>query len=79
MSISFVVEEAGCESCAELVRKALDPLGTVESIEVDGAADASRIRLSGAPSEEQVGAALAEASTGVGHAYRVQPGSWRTG
>ncbi|NUT55252.1 MAG: hypothetical protein HOQ03_04630 [Thermoleophilia bacterium] len=76
MSTSFVVEEAGCESCAALVRESLEPLGTVESVEIDEAADVSRVVLSGAVTEAEVGAALAEASEGVGHAYRVRPGSW---
>jgi copper chaperone CopZ len=78
MEISFVVEEAGCDSCAALVRDALEPLGTVGSVEIDEAADVAAVTLSPARAlgEAEVGAALAEASEGTGHAYRVQPGSW---
>lgn len=78
MEISFVVEEAGCESCAALVRDALEPLGAVGSVEIDEAADVAAVTLSpaGPLGEAEVGAALAEASAGTGHAYRVQPGSW---
>lgn len=77
MSVSFVVQEAGCESCARLVRRALEPLGTVESVEIDEAADEATVRLDGDASEDDVNGALAGASEGVGHAYRVRPGSWR--
>lgn len=78
MEITFVVEEAGCESCAALVRDALEPLGAVGSVEIDEAADVAAVTLSPARplGEAEVGAALAEASAGTGHAYRVQPGSW---
>ena len=77
MNVTFVVEEAGCESCARLVRGALESLGTVESVEVDEAADEAPVRLAGSATEEDVNVALAAASEGVGHAYRVRPGSWR--
>jgi copper chaperone CopZ len=77
VTVSFVVSEAGCESCARLVRGALEPLGTVESVEVDEAADEATVRLAGDATEEQVNGALAGASAGAGHAYRVRPGSWR--
>lgn len=78
MQITFVVEEAGCDSCAALVRDALEPLGEVASVEIDEAADCASVRLVPArPLEEaEIAAALAEASEGTGHAYRVQPGSW---
>ena len=45
MTLVFEVEEAGCESCAALVRGALEPLATVESVEVDEAADRATVRL----------------------------------
>lgn len=77
MNVTFVVEEAGCESCARIVRGALEPLGTVESVEVDETADEATVRLAAGATEEDVNAALAAASEGVGHAYRVRPGSWR--
>jgi copper chaperone CopZ len=77
MTVSFIVSEAGCESCAALVREALEPLGTVESVEIDEAADEATVQLGGDASEDDVNVALAGASEGVGHAYRVRPGSWR--
>ncbi|HUH15800.1 MAG TPA: heavy-metal-associated domain-containing protein [Gaiellaceae bacterium] len=75
MEISFVVEEAGCDSCAALVRAALEPLGEVRSLEIDEAADRATVRLVPTrPLEEaEIAAALAAASEGTGHAYRVQP------
>jgi copper chaperone CopZ len=77
-TVSFVVSEAGCESCAALVREALEPLGEVESVEIDEAADEATVVLAGpAASEHEVAAALVGASAGTGHAYRVRPGSWR--
>ena len=78
MSLSFVVEEAGCESCAALVREALEPLGVVESIQVDESADTSTVRLAAAATEADVDRALADVCADAGHAYRVRPGSWRT-
>jgi copper chaperone CopZ len=78
VSVSFVVEEAGCESCARLVRSALEPLGAVESVEIDEAADVADVRLDGPATEEDVNRALAAVSAGAGHAYRVRPGSWGT-
>jgi copper chaperone CopZ len=77
VTVSFVVTEAGCESCARLVRAALEPLGSVEAVAVDEAADEARVLLAGAASEDDVNAALERASAGAGHAYRVRPGSWR--
>nr|MBA2462760.1 hypothetical protein [Actinomycetota bacterium] len=63
-----------------LVRDALEPLATVESIEVDETADRATVRLAAAQelAEPEVARALAAASEGVGHAYRVRPGSWRS-
>ena len=76
MDVTFVVEQAGCESCASRVRGALDPLAAVSSIEVDEEADAATVRASGSLTEERVNAALASVSHGSGHTYRVLPGSW---
>ena len=78
MEITFVVEEAGCDSCAALVRDALEPLGEVRSLEIDEAADLATVTLAPARplDEAEVGVAFAEASEGTGHAYRVRPGSW---
>jgi copper chaperone CopZ len=79
VEVTFVVEEAGCASCGARVQAALEPLAAVESIDVDEAADEAVVRLSGAPSEEDVAVALAGASEGSGHAYRLRAGSWRAG
>ena len=76
MSVVFDVEQAGCESCAKLIGAALDKVGTVESIEIDEAADSAKVVLSGSVDREAVDAALEDASAGAGHAYRVQAGSW---
>ena len=75
---SFVVEHAGCPACAERVRAALEPLAAVEDISVDEGNDLARVRLANAGelSEERANEALAAASAGSGHEYRVQPGSW---
>lgn len=75
----LIVEEAGCASCAERVRSALAPLGEVERVEIDEPADLARVTLSSDErlDESRVAAALAAASEGAGHAYRVRPGSWR--
>lgn len=79
--VSFEVEQAGCPSCADRVREALEPLGAVGEIGIDEDADLASVRCSadGAISENSVNDALAAASDGAGHAYRVRPGSWRTG
>ena len=77
-TFTFVVEHAGCPSCAERVRDALAPLAAVEDVEIDEPNDAARVRLV-APdgvTEGNVNALLAAASAG-GHEYRVEPGSWR--
>jgi copper chaperone CopZ len=77
VSLSFVVEQAGCDSCAALVREALEPLAAVESIDIDENADVALVRLGTAATEEDVDRALAAVAEGAGHAYRIQPGSWR--
>jgi copper chaperone CopZ len=77
--VVFRVEEAGCSSCAARVREAITPLAAVESVEIDEAADMATVRVfpAGELLESAVNGALAEASHGAGHAYRVKPGSWR--
>lgn len=77
--VSFVVEEASCSSCAQRVRQALSPFATVESIDLDPDADAAVVRAVpiGELNEAAVNEALAHASEGAGHAYRVKPGTWR--
>lgn len=76
--LTFVVEEAGCHSCATRVRSALDPLARIERIDTDHDADVSTVRL--VPerelTEDEVNDALAAVSEGTGHTYRVRPGSW---
>jgi copper chaperone CopZ len=77
--IELVVEHAGCPSCADRVRRALEEIATVEVVEVDDEADLASVRLesSDLPTEEAVAVALREASSGSGHEYRIRPGSWR--
>jgi hypothetical protein len=76
-TLVFEVEQAGCASCAELVREALAPLGTVGEIEIDEDADSATVRLASGASVDDVNRALLEVSHGSGHAYRVKPGSWQ--
>lgn len=76
--VAFEVEQAGCESCGKLIAAALGGVGSVESVEIDEAADTASVVLTDAPPRPAVDAALAEASRGAGHAYAVRDGSWRT-
>lgn len=78
MEVTFVVEQAGCESCAARVRNALTPLADVRTIEIDEQADAATVNAAGGLTEEQANEVLAGASVGSGHLYRVRPGSWRS-
>jgi cation transport ATPase len=77
VSLTFVVEQAGCASCAARVRGALEPLAEVVAIEVDEQADAATVRAAGDLSEDAANNALQAASHGSGHTYRVRPGSWQ--
>ena len=79
MKIAFDVEQAGCESCGKLVRAALEPLGAVEGLTIDEQADMASVVLAATaePDQTVVDAALAGASAGAGHLYRVRAGSWR--
>jgi hypothetical protein len=78
-TLVFEVEEAGCPSCAERVRGALAPLGTVGEIAIDDEADSATVRLaSSTATEDDVNRALLEVSHGSRHAYRVKPGSWQS-
>lgn len=76
--VAFVVEGAGCASCAERVRDALGPLGAVERVGVDHDSDAAFVTLrSHEPLDAAaVDEALARASEDAVHEYRVRPGSW---
>lgn len=78
-SWTFEVEQANCSSCAARVRAALAPLARVDSVEVEHGAETARVRLTpdGELGEDVVNRALAAASAGSGHEYRVKPGSWR--
>ena len=78
MEVTFVVEQAGCESCAARVRKALEPLAGVRSIEIHEQEDEATVRAEGGLTEDQANEALAQASAGSGHVYRVRAGSWAT-
>jgi len=76
MTVAFVIEQAGCESCGELIGAALGRVGTVESIEIDEDADTAMVVLSGSVERAEVDAALDGTSVGAGHAYRVRADSW---
>lgn len=78
MRVTFTVEQAGCESCGELIGAALSEVATVESIEIDADADVATVVLSGASGQDAVDAALEQASAGAGHDYGVQADSWRS-
>ncbi len=77
MKVVFEVEQAGCESCGKLIGTALSHVGRVESVQIDEALDRATVVLAGLASRAAVDAALKEASTGAGHAYRVRADSWR--
>lgn len=79
MKVSFEVEQAGCESCGKLIDAALSQVAAVESIAIDVDADTATVVLSGSVAPGAVDNALAEASAGAGHVYRVRAGSWRSG
>jgi copper chaperone CopZ len=72
--LRFVVEQAGCESCAERVRSALSQLVTIDSISIDEASDTATVvaRADASPSLDALDAALADASAGSGHTYRLR-------
>jgi hypothetical protein len=72
--LRFVVEEAGCDSCAERVRAALEPLVTVEAISIDEISDTANVvaHAEERPSLDAIDAALAGASAGAGHTYRLR-------
>jgi cation transport ATPase len=74
----FEVEHAGCPSCAERIQGALAPLGTVDEITIDETADTAAVsmRADKTVGEERINSALAAASAGAGHDYRVLAGSW---
>ena len=78
MHVAFDVEQAGCESCGKLVKAALAPHGSVESLAIDEQADVALVVLSVSdePSQGVIDEALAGASAGAGHVYRVRAGSW---
>jgi hypothetical protein len=75
---SFEVLQAGCESCADRIRKALSPLVIVEQITIDEQADTARvlIRAERTIGRATIEEALGRASLGSGHEYRVKRDSW---
>ena len=79
MRIAFDVEQAGCESCGRLVRSALAPLGTVETLTIDEQADMAYLVLdvTAGPEQSLIDDELAKVSAGAGHLYRVRVDSWR--
>jgi Heavy-metal-associated domain len=76
--VRFVVEHAGCESCAARVNTALAGLIAIDEITIDEGDDAAVVRAQAPAGLElaTVDAALAGASHGSGHTYRVSPDSW---
>jgi copper chaperone CopZ len=80
MVVDFVVEHAGCPSCAERVRAALTSLGDVREIEIDEAEDVARVRteVPASTSRDVIEQTVVAAPAGSGHEYRVRPGSWQT-
>ena len=78
IKVRFDVEHAGCPACAERVQGALASLATVDELTIDEESDTATVSISTAVSldESTINAALAEASTGSGHEYRVKSGSW---
>jgi copper chaperone CopZ len=78
VTVSFDVEQAGCESCGRVISAALSRVATVESIEIDEHADVATVALSGSVSQNAVESALKEASSRAGHQYRVRSGSWHS-
>ena len=78
-SVQFVVESAGCASCASRIQGALAEVGIVEAVDIDEAADVAVVRMSTPhASESRVNDVLGTASHGSGHAYRIRPGSWHS-
>ena len=79
MGVEFLVEQAGCASCAKLIREALGELGRIERVEVDEEADVALVGLepNGVISPRDAQRILDGISAEAGHAYRVRPGSWR--
>jgi hypothetical protein len=77
VAVQFVVERAGCSSCAELIGEALGVIGKVEQVDIDESSDIALVRLSvsGDVDVDEVDRVLHLASKGSGHAYRVRPGS----
>jgi hypothetical protein len=77
MQVSFVVEHAGCASCAERVRTALAGLGEVLAIEIDEEDDSAGVQahLTAGVTREDVERSVVEASAGSGHKYGVRRGS----
>lgn len=76
--IRFEVEDAGCDSCAARVRGAIEPIAAVAQTAVDHDTELTTVQLApgAAVSEDEIARALAEASEGTPHTYRVRPGSW---
>ena len=76
--VEFVVEEAGCTSCAARLRDAFEAIGSVVAIDIDEAADTARVHLhaSNGVSSDIVDRELERAAAGSGHAYRRKAGTW---
>lgn len=76
--IQFVVENAGCPSCGERIRRALSEVAKVDEVSVDEPADAATVHLT-TPTDLSLRAIdhlLRVASEGGEHEYRVAHESW---
>jgi copper chaperone CopZ len=77
--VVFVVEHAGCPSCAARLREAFEKVGLVAAVDIDEGADTASVRLD--TSEQMTGdvvdRVLDQASAGSGHAYVRRSGTWR--
>lgn len=73
----FDVQQAGCESCAARIQGAVAQLAPVAEVVIDAGADVATVTLEAGAvaTEDDLNRALAEASDGSGHVYRVRPGS----
>jgi hypothetical protein len=77
--VEFVVEQAGCPSCAARLRESLGAVGHVAAVEIDADADTASVRLraNDPVTGDDVDRLLEAASAGSGHSYTRRPATWR--
>ena len=77
--VEFVVEQAGCTSCAARLREAFEAVGSVAAVDIDEEADTASVRLhtSDQVTGDVVDRVLEAASAGSGHGYARRSGTWR--